>query len=226
MHKKLTFGLKFGLIGNLLFILFAIFAFWYYRIYDPDSKFCRFLELLTYATLIAGFVSLVISDVLMCISVRMKTVIKAAYTLYIIMEAAIMYCELNMYKVMEFYEPYSLKLAIVHAMLSAVVCFAFVYLDPYKTQFEVTVIICIGVILGGMFGNIMGIRVYFSVLVNAFAYTGLFAAMLKMSRLEIIEIDCYGDSARVAEYKSVIYEEEEEDTSPEKSDELEEKSGK
>ena len=116
-----------------------------------------------------------------------------------------MYCDLNSFEVMSFYDPYSMLLAIVHSVISAAVCFAFLYLDPYKTPFEVVVIICIGVILGGMFGNLLGIRIYFSILVNAIAFTGLFAAIKYMYGHDIIEIDCHGDQARVAEYKSGFF---------------------
>lgn len=215
MQKKLSLGLLFGLIGNALFILFAIMAYWYYLIFDPYSTFCKVLEHTTYAVLFSGFIALAVSDVLLCITVRMRLHFKIAYTVYILMEALVMYCELNMYKVMEYYDPYSLKLMMLHALISAVVCFTFVYLDPYKTPYEVAVILCIGVILGGMFGNIIGIRLYFSVLANAIAYTGLFAAIIRMRKREIIEIDCYGDSAHVAEYKSVVYEEETDDDAAE-----------
>ena len=78
-------------------------------------------------------------------------------------------------------------------------------------NFEVVIIVCIGLIMGGMFGNLMGIRIYFSILVNAIAYSLMFGAIIYMLKKEIIEIDCYGDSARVAEYKSVFFEEEVDD---------------
>lgn len=211
MHKKLSLGLLLGLVGNLLFILFAVFAYWYYKVYDPNSSFVKFLEKTTYFWLFSGFISLAVSEVLMCLTIRMRKAIKIAFALYIVMEAVIMYFELNTVKYRSFYEPYSLKLAIVHSLLSAVVCFMFVYLDPYKVQFEIAVIVCIGLIMGGMFGNLMGIRIYFSVLVNAIAYTLLFGAVIYLRKREIVEIDCYGDSARVAEYKSVFFEEEVDD---------------
>ena len=211
MHKKLSLGLWLGLFGNLLFVLFALLCFWFYSIYDPDSLFVNLLEKAAYITLYSGFICLAGAEVLLWRTMRMRIWLKIGFALYIIMEAFMMYCELNSYEVMSFYEPYSLKLAIVHSMLSAIVCFLFVYLDPYKTPYEVMIILCIGIILGGMFGNLIGIRVYFSILVNAIAYSMLFAGIRIMIKREIIEIDCYGDRARVAEYRSVFFEEDDDE---------------
>lgn len=211
MHKKLSLGINLALAGNLLFILFAVICYFFYKSYDPSSSFSAFLEKTAYTTLFAGFIALAAAEVLLWLTVRMRLLVKLAFAFYIIMEAFMMYCELNSFKVMSFYDPYSMKLAILHAVLSAVVCFAFVYLDPYKTQYEVTIIICIGLILGGMFGNLIGVRVYFSILMNAVAFSALFFAIKYMLNREIIEIDCYGDKARVAEYKSVFFEEEVDD---------------
>lgn len=211
MHKKLSLGLYAAFAGNLLFVLFAVLAYWYYKIYDPSSGFVKFLEKATYTTLFLGFISLVASEVLFCMTLRMRRLLKSVYGLYIVMEAVMMCLELNSARYRRFYEPYSFKLAVIHSLLSAVVCFIFVYLDPYKVNFEVVIIVCIGLIMGGMFGNLMGIRIYFSILVNAIAYSLMFGAIIYMLKKEIIEIDCYGDSARVAEYKSVFFEEEVDD---------------
>ena len=82
MQKKLSLGLLFGLIGNALFILFAILAYWYYLIFDPYSTFCKVLEHTTYAVLFSGFIALAVSDVLLCITVRMRLHFKIAYGIY------------------------------------------------------------------------------------------------------------------------------------------------
>ena len=207
MHKKLSLGLWLGLIGNLLFVLFALLWVWFYNIYEPDNGFVKFLEKMTYLSLYSGFICLAAAEVLLWRTMRMRLSLKIGFALYIAMEAFMMYCELHSYDVMSFYEPYSLKLAIAHSILSGVVCFLFVYLDPYKTPYEIMIILCIGLIFGGMFGNLIGIRVYFSILVNAIAFSILFAGIRIMIKREIIEIDCYGDRARVAEYRSVFFEE-------------------
>ena len=212
MHERLNRGLTFGLIGNALFIAFAFITLVLFYRTEGTSKI---LEVLAYACDISGFFFLMFGNYLIITAIRGRLLFKIGFTLYIIMEALMMVLELNSFEVSSFYKPYSLALAIFHSLISAAVCFSFLYLDPYKTSLEVTIIICVGLILGGMFGNIIGIRLYFSVLANAIAYTGLFAAIIRMRKREIIEIDCYGDSARVAEYKSVVYEEETDDDAAE-----------
>ena len=211
MHKKLKLGLDLGLIGNLCFVVFALLWLWFYNIYDPNSGFVSFLEKVTYLALFSGFACLAASEFLMWTTMRMRLTLKIGFALYIVMEAFMMYCELHSYEVMSFYEPYSLKLAMAHSIISGVVCFMFVYLDPYKTPYEILIIMCIGLIFGGMFGNLSGIRVYFSILMKAVAFLILFIGIREMMKREIIEIDCYGDRARVAEYRSVFFEEEVDD---------------
>ena len=220
MHKKLSLGINLALAGNLLFILFGLVCFWFQKTYDPSSGFSSFLEKTAYTVLFAGFIALAAAEVLFWRTLRMRMAVKVAFAVYIIMEAFMMYCELNSFEVMKFYDPYSMKLAIAHAIISAVVCFAFVYLDPYKTPYEVTIIICIGLILGGMFGNLIGVRVYFSILMNAVAFSAMFFAIKYMLKRDIIEIDCYGDKARVAEYRSVFFEEEVDDDEADEAEEV------
>ena len=84
-------------------------------------------------------------------------------------------------------------------------CFSFIQLDPNRSKLEVVVIVCTGIMLGGMFGNIMGIRVYFSIISNAVGFTLLFAAIRYLLKREEIEIDCHGDNARVSEYNSSTF---------------------
>lgn len=205
MHKQLSYGLTFGLIGNILFIAFAVITFFFYLAYDPEKSTLRVVEILAYVCEFSAFGFLIASDILLCKTIRMRKWLKIGFSLYIVMEALIMYFELNSFSVATFYQPYSLPLAIIHAIISAAACFSFLSLDPYKTSFEIIVIICIGIILGGMFGNILGIRIYFSVLVNAVSFVLLFASIKYMLKREVIEIDCHGDKARVVEYKSNFF---------------------
>ncbi len=206
MHKKLNTGLNLGLIGNALFILFSAVCFVYYLIYDPQSITSKILEITAYVCEFSGFGVLIVSDILIIKTARMRDWLKIGFSAYIVVEAVMMTLELNSYR-LDFYKPYSLLLAILHSVFSAVVCFTFLTLDPDKTAYEIIVIICIGVILGGMLGNVMGIRIYFSIFTNAIAYTILFASIKFMLKRESIEIDCYGDRARVAEYRSTFFEE-------------------
>lgn len=200
MHKQLNIGLNLGLIGNALFLAFAVTCAFYYLIYDPNSAFVKFLEITAYTFEFSGFIALIVSDILISRTTRMRIWLKIAFTFYIIMEAFMMYCELNAFQVRGFYDPYSFALAIAHSIVSAVVCLLFLSLDPYKVNFEVVVIVCVGLILGGMFGNLMGIRIYFSIFVNAVAFTILFGAIKYLQKREEIEIDCHGDNAKVTEY--------------------------
>lgn len=206
MHKKLSIGLNLGLIGNILFIVFSAVCYVYYLIFNPENVFVKVLEITAYICEFAGFFALILSDILISRTARMRNWLKICFAVYIVVEAVMMTFELNSYR-LDFYEPYSLLLAIVHSVFSAGVCFAFLTLDPDKKAYEIIVIICIGIMLGGMFGNIMGIRIYFSIFTNAIAFTLLFSAIKYMLKREIIEIDCYGDRARVAEYRSTFFEE-------------------
>lgn len=206
MHKKLNTGLNLGLIGNALFIAFSAVCFVYYLIYDPEKKISKFLEITAYVCEFSGFGVLILSDILIIKTARMRDWLKIAFSVYIVTEAVMMTLELNSYRI-EFYKPYSLLLAILHSIFSASVCFSFLTLDPDKKAYEIVTIICIGIILGGMLGNVMGIRIYFSIFTNAIAFTLLFGAIKFMLKRETIEIDCYGDRARVAEYKSTFFEE-------------------
>lgn len=206
MHKKLNLGLNFGLIGNALFIVFSAICFVYYLIFNFENGFVKFMEILAYVCEFAGFGCLIASDILISRTARMRNWLKITFSIYIVIEAIMMTLELNSYR-LDFYKPYSLILAIIHSIFSAMVCFAFLTLDPYKKEYEIIVIICIGIMLGGMLGNVIGIRIYFSIFTNAIAFTLLFSSIKYMLKREIIEIDCYGDKARVAEYRSTFFEE-------------------
>lgn len=206
MHKKLNYGLNLGLIGNALFIIFSAICYVYYLIFDPESGFVKFLEITAYICEFSGFGLLIVSDILIIKTARMRDWLKIGFSVYIVVEAVMMTLELNSYR-LDFYKPYSLLLAIIHSVFSAAICFSFLTLDPNKKTYEIIVIICIGIMLGGMFGNIMKIRIYFSIFTNAVAFTLLFSSIKYMLKREIIEVDCYGDRARVAEYKSTFFEE-------------------
>jgi hypothetical protein len=203
MHKKLDIGLKLGMLGNIIFLLFGAITFIYMKMMQKNTKESTLLniERFEYFLLFLGFAMIFAAAYFILISVRMRGKLKIAMWLYGCMEAFLMYCELHSYDTREFYHPYSLTLAIVHALLSAAVCFSFLQFDPYKKPFEILIIVCIAIILVGMLGNVFEIRLYFSILFNAVAMTVLFAGIIYMLKKEIIEIDCHGDSARVAEYR-------------------------
>ncbi len=204
MHEKLTRGLQLGFIGNLLFIIFGLICAVYYATFDGESIHSQVLEAVAYFTECMGFVLLVIADVLMITSMRARKIMKILFSLYIALEVTMMILELN-FGGWEFYRPYSLALAIVHSVVSAAVCFSFLQLDAKKTKLELAVIICVAIILFGMFGNIMGIRVYFSIAFNAVSFSVLFFMILRLLKIEEIEIDCFGDKEREQGFKSTFF---------------------
>lgn len=193
------------MVGNIFFILFSLVCLLYYNVYDPESGAVRFIEMIAYIFESFGFLSLLIAIIFINQTVRMRMWLKIAFPVYVAVELVMMVLELNSYHIPQ-YDPYSLVLAVIHSLFSAVVCFTFLTLDPGKTELETAVTICFGVILGGMLGNIIGIRIYFSILTNAVAFAGLFAAIKWFLAHEKIEIDCHGDKAKVDEYKSTFFE--------------------
>lgn len=204
MHEKLSKGLTFGLLGNVFFILFSLVCLAYYSIFGKEGIVVPFIEVIAYLCEAAGFVFMVLAVININRTVRMRTWLKISFPLYIAMELILMVLELNSYRI-EFYKPYSLLLAIVHSVASAAVCFCFYSLDTGKKGLEITIIISVAVILSGMLGNILGFRIYFSILINAVAYLILFASVKWMLGRGTIEIDCHGDKARVTEYKSTFF---------------------
>lgn len=209
MQAKLSRAITLGIIGNGLFILFLLVSLLYNRLFTSDINggLLKLIEVTAYIIEVSGFAVLVMTDYFICSAVRTRKLPKIAFSLYLAMEAFFMFCELNGYLVRNFYAPYSLWLYIFHVLASAAVCFTFVYFDPYKSKFELLVIGSIVIILAGLFGNYMGVRIYFSIIANALAYIVLFTGMKIMLKREIIEIECYGDRTNEVKYKSGFFEE-------------------
>ncbi|MBQ8960318.1 MAG: hypothetical protein IJ071_03760 [Ruminococcus sp.] len=205
MRERLSKALSLGFLGNIFFVLFGFICYIYYLTYDPDSAGSKALEFTAYLVEFSGFGMLIFSDYLLSVSVRMRRLMKIAYTAYIIVEVVLMIIELNSFTFRSFYDPYSVVLAIVHAVFSGLVCLSFLQLDPSRPRFEAVLVVCIGLIFGGMMGIVMGIRIYFSIIVNAVAFALMFFMIKFMLKNEDIEIDCHGDKARVAEYRSIVY---------------------
>lgn len=201
MNPRLRNALRLGLAGNLMFVLFGFVCYFYYKTYDRESSFSSTLEVVAYLIEVGGFGALVLSDFLLSTTVRMRNYMKIGYSVYILLESVMMYFELNTMD-LEFYQPYSLGLAIVHSIISAAVCFSFLQLDPDRSKFEMLIIICVGIMLGGMFGNILGIRIYFSIIANAVGFAVMFYGIMYLLKREEMEIDCHGDQAKVVEYNS------------------------
>lgn len=201
MQEKLTKGIFFGLIGNILFVVFGLVCLLYYYTYNAEGILSRIIEAIAYMVEFMGFGLLIYADYLLIASLRLRRMLKVSFSAYIVLEAMMMFLELNAYN-FSFYQPYSLALAIVHAVVSAMACFAFLQLDPDNTKYEIAIVICIALILAGMLGNILGVRIYFSIMASALGFVILFGAIHYLRNREEIEIDCYGDRANVAVYNS------------------------
>jgi len=200
-QEKLTKGIFFGLVGNLLFVAFGLICLFYYYTYASESIFSKVIEVIAYCTEFMGFGLLLYSDWLLIKSIRLRRLLKVSFSVYIVLEAVMMILELNAYRI-EAYEPYSLALAMIHAVVSGMVCFAFLQLDPDNVKWEVAIGACFTLIIAGMLGNILGVRIYFSIITNAVGFSVLFAAMKFFRDRGQIEIDCYGDRANAAEFSS------------------------
>ncbi len=201
MQEKLTKGIFFGLIGNILFVVFGLVCLLYYYTYNAESIFSKIIEAIAYMVEFMGFGLLIYADCLLIASLRLRRMLKVSFSAYIVLEAMMMFLELNAYN-FSFYQPYSLALAIIHAIVSAMACFAFLQLDPANTKYEIAIIICIALILAGMLGNILGVRIYFSIMASALGFVILFGAIHYLRCREEIEIDCYGDRAKPAVFNS------------------------
>ena len=103
------------------------------------------------------------------------------------------------------YNGLSVGLTVTHVLFSAGVSFSLLMLDPMNKKLQWIVGITTCIILAGMLLAIAGYRVYGSILVNAFAYIFFFTATDYQLRLEEIEVDCYGDSAKVRSFESTLF---------------------
>jgi len=201
---------NFGIVGNLFFILFSIICFAYYQAFGHigdlpivDTAF----QIVAYTAEAAGFIFMLFAMIWFAKTVRQRILMKLMFCVYILTELILMLLEWNSYRefVDKFYDPYGLPLAIGHAIFTALVCFTFLSLDPHKFQLECVIIVTVAIVLVGMFGNIMGYRIYFSILTNAIAFCTMFGMLKFFTNQEAVEIDCFGDKARVIEYKSEFF---------------------
>lgn len=204
MREKLNTSIFFGLLGNLLFIGFALVCIIYHITYDPESVISDFIAAIAYLVEFCGFAVLLFSDYLIWNSVRDRKFLKIGFLVYIFFEAVMMVMEINSYNI-KFYEPYSMGLAIFHTLISAAICFSFLQFDKDNKKYEYLIIGCIALILVGMFGKIIGIRIYFSILINAISFSLLFGGIRYLTNRGEIDIDCHGDNAKPAEYRSDFF---------------------
>lgn len=204
MREKFKFSIKLSMIGNIFFIGFGLICTIFHVTYSSGSVLSKILEILAYMVEISGFATLIFADYLMISTARDRGLMKIGFSAYIILEALMMVFELNSYR-LSFYKPYSLGLAIAHTVVSALVCLAFLELEVDNKKLEPVIIISSGMIFAGMLGNIMGIRIYFSIIVNAVAFTFMFYMIKRLLENQDLEVDCHGDRATVTEYSNTFF---------------------
>ena len=204
MNKHLPTCFKFGLAGNIFFVLFGIICMIYYAAFGDTNVIILPIEFAAYTCEVLGFIFIILTFVWFSRYLRHRLIMKISFSFYILMELVLMVIELNSYK-FEFYEPYSVVLAIVHSIISAAVCFSFLSLDPTRVKFEMVIIATCAFILVGMICGIINIRIYFGIIINALAYIFLFASIIYMLNHEMLDIDCKGDKAKVSEYRSTFF---------------------
>lgn len=222
-QEKLTKGIYFGYIGNLLFVAFGITSIFYYFTYENGSIFSKLLEGIAYGIEIFGFGILLYADWLFIKSLRLRRLLKFSFTAYILLEAVMMFLELNSYKI-EDYKPFSMPVAMAHAAASGLVCFSFLQLDPDNVKWEFSIGACFTFIITGMMGCILGMRVYFSIMMSAIGFAALFWLMRFFRDREELEIDCYGDRATEKVFSSsTLFAEEKDEETENETEETQEK---
>lgn len=211
MERKRPFRLdtcfKLGLAGNICFVVFIIICLIYYYTFSPTGTFRLGFDIAAYIVEFTGFGLMALAIIGICCIVRQRGVMKALLSVYVCTEVFLMLLDFDFIH-LESYNGRSNLLIILHAVFSAVVGFSFLSLDPKRTRLEILVGICVSIMLAGMFSAVLNLRVYGSILMNAFAYIFFFAALRFYCGREEIEIDCYGDRAKVQEYKSTFFKDE------------------
>ena len=206
MHPKLKRCFICGQYANILFLLFAMFAWVYYWSIKKNDLEIAALEIAAYTVETGGFLFMIFSLWNFHKIVRHRYVMKIAMLVYIITEVVIMILDFNADK-LDFYNSASMALNLSHSIFSAVICFTYLSLEPKNTSLEIAIIITEVIILSGMFGVVFGMHVYVSMIANAVAYVVFFSIMRFLLSQERIMIDCHGDKAKEYKYKSSFFDE-------------------
>lgn len=208
MKKFLSFKnfLVLGVLSNIMFILFIIICLIYYDLYGDTGIASNPFEITAFTIEGLGFVFMALSIFGIILRVRQRTVMKMLMAVYLMAEVFIMLADFELINLGDWYNGYSKPYIVGHAIFSAAVCLSYLALERKRKPFQIVVAVAACVMLTGMFAIVYNSRIYISVLTNAFAYLFLYIAMLVQLKLEVIEVDCYGDKARVSEYKSSFFE--------------------
>ncbi len=206
MHLKLKRCFICGQYANILFLLFALFAWVYYWSIERNNVEIFALEVAAYTVETGGFLFMLFSLINFHRIVRHRYVMKTAMLIYLITEVVIMIMDFNADRI-SFYNSASMALNLTHSIFSAGICFTYLSLEPKNKALEISIIITEVIILSGMFGVVFGLHVYVSLFANAIAYVVFFSIMRFLLSQERIMIDCHGDRAKVYKYKSSFFDE-------------------
>lgn len=196
--------MRFGRIANILFVVFIIVCLIYYYSFSRRRSYFIPFEVIAYTIEATAFALFTLSVVWMDRLVRARGLMKVAMIVYIVTEIILMLLEFGLLQFIP-YNGLKLSVIIVHVLFSAGVAFTLLLLEPQNKRLQRIVGITTVIILAGMLPGIAGYRVYASILINAFAYIFFFTAAERLLDLEEIEVDCYGDQARVTEYDSTMF---------------------
>ena len=173
MERKRPFRLetcfKLGLFGNICFVAFIIICLIYYYTFSPSGTFRLGFDIAAYIVEFAGFGLMALAIAGICCIVRQRGLMKALLSVYVCVEVFLMLLDFDFIH-LDIYNGRSNLLIILHAIFSALVGFSLLSLDPKRTRLEMLVGIAVSMILAGMFSAVLNLRVYGSILMNAFAY--------------------------------------------------------
>lgn len=196
--------MKMGRLANILFVVFIIICVLYYYSLHRIDGVCVVTEIIAYVVEFSGFMIFSIGIIWLDRLVRQRGIMKVLMLVYIVIEAVLMLLEFQIMR-LSWYNGLDTWLMIAHTLFSAGVALSLLQLDPHNKSMQIIVIITTSIILAGMFFAIAGYRVYASILVNAVAYIFFFTAMLHQLRLDELDIDCYGDQAKVTTFSSTMF---------------------
>lgn len=208
MKTKKSFSLttcfRLGLFSNICFVVFLFLCLFYYYLFGNSEVRLMGLEIVAYACEGAGFVLMLLSILGYFRLVRQRYPWKLLLCGYLLVEILLMLLDFRLVE-WNAYNGAAPWLIVVHSLFSAGVCLSYLTLEPGRKKLQIAVGIASALMLAGMISLVFRFRVYGSILVNAFAYIYLNAALLFLYQREDLEIDCYGDRARVQEYKSSTF---------------------
>lgn len=196
--------MRFGRIANILFIVFIIICLIYYYSIANKGNYSIPFEVIAYSVETAAFLLFTTGVIWLDRLVRARKIMKLLLFAYIAVEIFLMLLEFRLIPIKS-YNGLDLWVIVLHVLFSAGVSFSLLLLDSQNKHLQWIVGITTCIILGGMLFAIAGYRVYASILINAFAYIFFFTAMEHQLHLEELDIDCYGDSAKVKNFESTLF---------------------